>query len=346
MNKGEEFLATQKVSHALSVIPKRDNSYGYEKDDITSLTSFKSVDDLQSLDWPSTDTIATICDKEIRHLLGNNVSNIPILLTVATTSAAVMTTTTKTDSFSCIEGPSIVYRNSPLTKFDVTMTRTISNATYPGGELKFPIKWSESDSSDPLQFAVFDLSASDKYLGTNEVGTTMGDKQTDVWSSRDLQCSWKEADRPILLSVAKSQSRCYNKTEPVNNEYPCRIKYSWQVLGRSSQTSRTLLESLAKENVEEESVYDCSIKYSWQIIGIATQTSKRDFSVSECRSIVSILSPKLNPIRHDVKETSNALPATIWRNGKKFFVLNNQCTQTSAHKESQTNCIEIHVKSR
>ncbi|XP_076240955.1 uncharacterized protein LOC143183316 [Calliopsis andreniformis] len=334
--------STKKINHTISVISERKNSYKNE-DDIISLASLRSLTDLQNFDWSSTDTVTTICDKDMRHLLRNNVPSIPIVLTVATTSTAVTTSSTKTDAY-CCTGPSIVYCDPSLTKFDVTMTQTISNNRKHREELQFPVKWSESDISEPVQFTVFDLSTSDKLLGTSETNTIFGDNRNDVWPSKDIRYSWEDTDRSILLSLAKNPSRSYDKTEPVKNEYPCRIKYSWQVLGRGSQTSRTLLDSLTRENLEDESVHDCSIKYSWQIIGIATQTSKRDFSVSECRSLVSVLSPRANMIHQEVKE-NNTLPCTIWRNGKKFFVLNNQCTQTFAHKESQTNCIEIHVKS-
>ncbi|CAK9817687.1 hypothetical protein ANTQUA_LOCUS9526 [Anthophora quadrimaculata] len=152
------------------------------------------------------------------------------------------------------------------------------------------------------------------------------------------------------------------KLQKIERYHPCRIKYSWQVVGTSSQTSETLLANLAKEKEKEKEeggaldddesmVRSCSVKYSWQIIGITTQTCAKDFTVEGCRSAVSFLSARTenrggygcnNSNAKDTSSESAARVGTFWRNGKRFIVLNNQCTQTFAHKENQTVFTELY----
>lgn len=158
----------------------------------------------------------------------------------------------------------------------------------------------------------------------------------------------QKADRSTftLLVEDPSRRRC-EETYSSRKEHPCKIKYSWQVLGKGSQTSRTLLESIIKANgFDDESIHQCAIKYSWQIIGIATQTSKRDFAIAEGHPIASFSLAKIKRPRVNVMRTSEPKQAfTVWRNGKRFILLNNQCTQTIAHKANQTTFLEIHKKS-
>ncbi|XP_076680496.1 uncharacterized protein LOC143375375 [Andrena cerasifolii] len=332
----------QQVSCALLNVSKEGDNYENESEDITSV---RSLSDSQKNDWFSTDTVTMIYDKDI----GFTATNVPNMLTVTKTTTAAQSLA-KANSYFGEEGPSNQYCDSILTKIDVTVTETISNTINVVEELKVPARWSESNASNQIEFHAFDISASstNKFLQTNErVQEAIEDKRSEVRATRGLRYSWEDADHSIPLSLNTNRSRCYDETQPITNEYPCRIKYSWQVVGTSCQTSLTLLESLAKENnPNEESIHDCSIKYSWQIIGTATQTSKRDFTASECRSVISFLSPKTNTGSPSVRNPNSPSPVTISRNGKKFYVLNNQYTQTFAHKESQTNCIEIHVKSR
>ncbi|KOC68774.1 hypothetical protein WH47_06566 [Habropoda laboriosa] len=134
-----------------------------------------------------------------------------------------------------------------------------------------------------------------------------------------------------------------NGKEKMEHYHPCRMKYSWQVVGTSSQTSQTLLENLAKEKEgvveDDETMCNCTVKYSWQIIGITTQTCAKDFTVKECRSAVSFLSARIEDRGGDA---AAARTGTVWRNGKRFIVLNNQCSQTFAHKENQTVFTELY----
>lgn len=336
----------QRVSCTLLNVSNGGDNYENEAD----IISVRSLSDSQKTDWFSTDTVTTIYDKDI----GFTAKNVPNMLTVTTTTTTATATAAqlpnKANSYFVEEGPSNQYRDSILTKIDVTVTETISNTINVVEELKVPARWSESNASNQIEFHAFDISASNtnKFLQTNErMHDAIEDKRNEVLATRGLRYPWEDADHSIPLPLKTKRSRCYDEMQPIINEYPCRIKYSWQVVGTSCQTSRTLLESLTKENnPNEESIHDCSIKYSWQIIGTATQTSKRDFTASECRSVISFLSPKTNTGGLSVRNPNSASPVTISRNGKNFYVLNNQCTQTFAHKESQTNCIEIHVKSR
>ncbi|XP_043252522.1 uncharacterized protein LOC122397434 [Colletes gigas] len=319
--------ATRRINHSLSDVSNEGKIY----ESLINNDAFQLSNDLPEIDWYSTDTLQRIFDKEIQ-LLESNISNIPITVTVATTSTTMMTTAIKTDMYPCKQLIN-TYRDYKLTNTDVIAKKALSNniINHNSEELKFPI---ESNASKQVQFTGFDLSASNKFLETNETATVLKNKCNEIWSTRDFQYTGKNTDCLHLSYLTENLCR--------KNEYPCRIKYSWQVLGRSSQTSRTLLENLTKENgLDDESIHECCIKYSWQIIGSATQTSKTDFEASKCQ--LSLLSPKKNVIRND-NRTNNASPITIHRNGKRFFVLNNQCTQTFSHKENQTNFIEIHAK--
>ncbi|XP_034191592.2 uncharacterized protein LOC117609407 [Osmia lignaria lignaria] len=156
------------------------------------------------------------------------------------------------------------------------------------------------------------------------------------------------ADRSTFTLLVEDQSRwrCEDTYSP-RKEHPCKIKYSWQVVGKGSQTSRTLLESIIKANsFDDESIHQCAIKYSWQIIGMSTQTSKRDFAIAEGHPIASFSLAKIKRPRSNVMKASEpAQTVTVWRNGKRFILLNNQCTQTIAHKTNQTTFLEIHKKS-
>lgn len=189
-------------------------------------------------------------------------------------------------------------------------------------EINVPVKRIESNTISRGRSITFHLSQLDSVFAREE-------------------SSWGQDDHSILPLLARKESQIGNDTELREDQdrRPCRIKYSWQVIGTSSQTSRTLLESLVKENgyLDDESIYNCSVKYSWQIIGIATQTSIKDFTLPGCRSVVSFLPAKSNNVCRNAKATRDApVVATVWRNGKKFIVLNNQYTQTFAHKGSQT----------
>ncbi|XP_054008875.1 uncharacterized protein LOC128892458 [Hylaeus anthracinus] len=299
---------TRTVGHVVSEVSNDDNTCESVSDNV----AFQSLSDLREIDWFSADTLKTIFDKEMQ-MMEINTSNVPITLTVAAASTA----TIKTNIYPCKEQLTGPYHNFASTNTDNAAKKTLSNIIPHSKESQFPAKWNAMNASNLH---------TDQFLETNKTPGILGDTCKEIL---------KYTDRSRLSSLAENNDK-------LKNEHPCRIKYSWQVLGRGAQTSRTLLESLTKENNQEESVHDCCIKYSWQIIGTATQTSKTDSTAKDCRSALSVLSPRANANRGNTTGTNNALPVTVCRNGKKFFILNNQCTQTSAHKENQTNLAEIH----
>ena len=236
------------------------------------------------------------------------------------------------------------YRGYTLNDIDVRGIISNDVINY-DEELKYPIKRIESKSFNQVQCTMFDFSTSDNFSETNK-NDTIETTHSKILATRNFHHhSLENINYSILSFLTKNQSQdCANLQK---NNHVCRIKYSWQVIGTGSQTSKTLLTSLVEENnlPDGESVYKCSVKYSWQIIGIATQTSQRDFTISECRSAISFLPARTNVIRRFAKGTvCDSPPVTVWRNGKRFIVLNNQYTQTFTHKECQTIFTEFYKK--
>ncbi|XP_076292555.1 uncharacterized protein LOC143214896 [Lasioglossum baleicum] len=130
--------------------------------------------------------------------------------------------------------------------------------------------------------------------------------------------------------------------------YPCKPKYSWQVLGKNIQTSRTLLEQLLQETFDDTADYACSIKYSWQIIGIGTQTSKEDLVASRLSARSDVVRIVDGTSSKSSSKPSVTSPATNLprRSLNKAFLMSTQGTQTCAHKEIQTNCIDFYAEQR
>ncbi|OAD60677.1 hypothetical protein WN48_05239, partial [Eufriesea mexicana] len=242
------------------------------------------------------------------QLSENNLSNDSITSSnTSNISIILSTTTTETVKEGNVGKQCFLdsYCNSVLKKVGATVKETISDST---------------------------IDYEDHFLKTHQTNS-IEDIHSKILDTHNLQCHPQEN---IDHSIHRNE-----------HHHLCRIKYSWQVIGTSSQTSQTLLNNLVNGNkcFDDESVYNCSIKYSWQIIGIATQTSWKDFTASECHSAISFLSTNKKVICHTIKNTICDLSpetTTIWRKGKRFIVLNNQCTQTFAHKESQTVFTELH----
>ncbi|XP_017875415.1 uncharacterized protein LOC108622212 [Ceratina calcarata] len=266
-------------------------------------------------------------------MVSSNASNIPTTLsTMATTPSTVAGPKPKKanierqNSFIPFTGLKQKVEGTPKTAISTTIINY-------GDEIKFPVRKIASNAFSQVRCTAFDLLTADNFLETSDTDTYR-DLNGMIFPAHSFQHRDK-ADYSILSFLKMNQSR-YQDSK--TDYYPVRVKYSWQVLGTSAQTSRTLLESLIKENepLEDETVHNCSVKYSWQIIGIATQTSRRDLAASKRRSLVSILSARTNRPR-DIKKTDRPdTPIAIWRKGKRYIILNNQCTQTFVHKESQT----------
>ncbi|CAL7941845.1 unnamed protein product [Xylocopa violacea] len=278
-------------------------------------------------------------------IVSSNTTNIPLS---ATTTARI--TSMKRDSVE--KQPSFIpYCDSALRNVNRSMKRTVSSSMINRKEeLQFPVRCIESNIFSQVQCTTFDLSMPHSLLDTNETDA-LDDMYSKILTTHNFRRSLDNVAHPILSFFKMNQSQHQNNCYKNEHGYPCTIKYSWQVIGTSSQTSRTLLESLVNEKSihDDESTFDCSVKYSWQIIGIATQTSRRDLAAMGRHSTISFLSARANTTpRRNVKEIMNDAPTivTVWRKGKRYIVLHNQSTQTFAHKESQTVFMEFYKDSR
>ncbi|XP_076756838.1 uncharacterized protein LOC143426959 [Xylocopa sonorina] len=273
-------------------------------------------------------------------IVSSSTTNIPLS---ATTTARI--TSVQKDAVE--KQPSFIpYCDSALRDVNRSVKSTVSSSMISHKEeLQFPVTCIESNIFSRVQCTTLDLSMPDNLLDANRTDT-LDDMYSKILTTRNFRRALDNVDHSILSFFKTNQSQYQDSCCKKEHCYPCGIKYSWQVIGTSSQTSRTLLESLIKEKSihDDESRFDCSVKYSWQIIGIATQTSRRDLAAMGCHSAISFLSAKPNTTpRRDVKETANEAPiATVWRKGKRYIVLHNQSTQTFAHKDSQTVFMEFY----
>lgn len=174
----------------------------------------------------------------------------------------------------------------------------------------------------------------------------------------DIKYSW-EADNWMLSSQRRKQ---YNNEREIQNigwydrkPYDCKIKYSWQVIGTSTQTSHSLLQDLLNDiDIENnKSAYKmCNIKYSWQIIGISTQASLHNYNDQDYWNGM-LLTPNKNynenNIRIDNKKTDctklqDYLVNYSDKRLKRYLILNNQQTQTFAEKEIQADTSDYYAK--
>ncbi|XP_076661732.1 uncharacterized protein LOC143365440 [Halictus rubicundus] len=278
----------------------------------------RALRDLQKIDWLSTDTLTTIFDKAVR-LLETDSFGIPVAFTVATTPArrAKVTTVTVTETEAEAE------RKAETETETVTVTTTETEA-----EATTAVTTTPTDVCRSL-FNVFDA---DKLFGRYD-------------ESNASRTELDDTDRSIVPNAAANLSE---------DAYPCKFKYSWQVLGKNTQTSRTLLEHLLQDMFNDDddtTAYACSIKYSWQIIGISTQTSKEDLVASrlsarsdEIRNIDGTSSKSSSKPSSKPSSISPAPTKPPRRSLNKAFLTSTQGTQTCAHKEIQTNFIEFYVK--
>lgn len=164
---------------------------------------------------------------------------------------------------------------------------------------------------------------------------------------RDTKYSWKAFDGCMPSPRRSEHNNAQQSLEVYGGKpYECRIKYSWQVIGTSTQTSYSLLQDLLNDiNTEgHESQYKmCSVKYSWQIIGTSTQASLHDCNDSDYWSGV-LLKPNKNCNKSGSQIGDNKRDAKLsprkhakYPEGrlKRCLILNNQQTQTFAEKDVQ-----------
>ncbi|KAK2577147.1 hypothetical protein KPH14_003307 [Odynerus spinipes] len=142
----------------------------------------------------------------------------------------------------------------------------------------------------------------------------------------------------------------------IESGYDCRIKYSWQVIGTGSQTSKVLLYNFLEENknqiynnANQSSMYKCDVKYSWQIIGTGTQVALQNnndtdywtgivFKPNIHQDGKVIVGGKEKKIDDDVRLYK------VQPNGKKLLILNNQYTQTLTEKGTQSDFTDCKIK--
>lgn len=170
----------------------------------------------------------------------------------------------------------------------------------------------------------------------------------------DFKYSWK-LDRWMPYSRKKEHDNiCEIKDVELYKRkpyYDCKIKYSWQIIGTSAQTSYSLLQNLLNNlNTEDKAYKTCNIKYSWQIIGISTQASLHDHHKDSDYWEGMVLTPNKNYnnnkiAQNDNNETDyNRMQDYVKypeKQLKKYLILNSQQTQTFAEKTIQTDINDI-----
>lgn len=139
--------------------------------------------------------------------------------------------------------------------------------------------------------------------------------------------------------------------------YDCKIKYSWQAIGTSTQTSYSLLQDLlndtdTKSNMSAYKI--CNIKYSWQIIGTSTQASLCAINYNDQDYWNGmLLTPTKNYNENNIQIDNNETGCTklqdhsakyLEKRLKRYLILNNQQTQTFAEKEVQADTNDYYAK--
>lgn len=145
----------------------------------------------------------------------------------------------------------------------------------------------------------------------------------------DIKYSWQDFEN--WISPSEKNKKLNNKKSQLE------IKYSWQIIGMSAQTSETLINNYDINNKKPE----CKIKYSWQIIGTETQASMSNFSSLEESNYwdgkILTSSCKKNSLYSDNNNHDN------FKNNN-YRILYNESIQTSADKILQTELTDCRVK--
>ncbi|XP_047346510.1 uncharacterized protein LOC124947856 [Vespa velutina] len=199
---------------------------------------------------------------------------------------------------------------------------------------------------------VLDIKNNNSYLHISQSKRNNNQRYDIKCSFEDINCIGMPEKRSWLIktSEAKENKRC------MEDGCDCKIKYSWQIIGTSSQTSKVLLHNDLEENQsqfsdhnDKSSTYKCEIKYSWQIVGTGTQVALQNINDTDYWTGV-IFSPNIHRNRKsfidgEKKKTCNDIDwceLQGWK--KKCIILNNQCIQTLAEKKTQTDILDCNVK--
>lgn len=164
----------------------------------------------------------------------------------------------------------------------------------------------------------------------------------------EMKYSWQDLANWIPPSEKKkiNEGRQNFYINDKQKDIECKIKYSWQIVGLSSQTSNTFI---AQNNLTDDSNnYNCCIKYSWQIIGTGTQASLHDINTKKLQDDYwngKILMPNQckyipNIFNNNRKNVGNL----GGYNKNKNCILYCEITQTTADKCFQTDLTDCRVK--
>lgn len=227
------------------------------------------------------------------------------------------------------------------------------NDVLPGTNFSHSLQ-SHLNSFNTNYFSMDDSSLAEiqtKNRKTNKKNLIKSNQQEIDSTIHDIKYSWEIDD----WMPSRQRTKCDNRIKDVKiynkKSHDCEMKYSWQVIGTSAQTSYTLLQNLlnninAKNNKFAYKM--CSIKYSWQIIGTGTQASLLDnYNDPDYWSGILLTGNKNcneNSPEIDNNETDCTKLQDPEEGLKKYLMLNNQQTQTFADKEIQANSIDCCAK--
>ncbi|XP_070163260.1 putative leucine-rich repeat-containing protein DDB_G0290503 [Polyergus mexicanus] len=228
--------------------------------------------------------------------------------------------------------------------------------------LKSNINWSSTDNIGSIKMQdIIEIPANKKRNRIMEYATEKRHKcPYDPYDTiRNIKYSWATDSW-----MPSSQKKEYNKEREIKNmewygrkPYNCKIKYSWQAIGTSTQTSYSLLQDLlndtdTKSNMSTYKI--CNIKYSWQIIGTSTQASLCTINCNEQDYWNGMsLTPNKNYNGNNVQIDNNETGYTKLQDHsakysekrlKRYLILNNQQTQTFAEKEVQADTNDYYAK--
>ncbi|XP_066595662.1 putative leucine-rich repeat-containing protein DDB_G0290503 [Prorops nasuta] len=179
----------------------------------------------------------------------------------------------------------------------------------------------KNNSTDNIENSLFKLVSQEKFYC----------KDSNNYQLNGNKYSWQDVKNWVPPSKKKNSTDVDFTEIDVER---CKVKYSWQIIGVSTQTSEKLLKSVLNTSCESNydsnenlSQYKCAIKYSWQIIGKSTQACCLDVDdLDYWRG--TILTPN--------KAYTDAYSLKTEPKSVNKKILLNACIQTLADKNVQT----------
>ncbi|KAK0092738.1 hypothetical protein PV326_000703 [Microctonus aethiopoides] len=164
----------------------------------------------------------------------------------------------------------------------------------------------------------------------------------------EMKYSWQDLAHWIPPSEKKKidEGRQNFYINDKQKDIECKIKYSWQIVGLSSQTSNTFI---AENNLTDDSNnYNCCIKYSWQIIGTGTQASLHDINTEKLQDDYwngKILIPNQCKYIPNIFDNNRKNVGNLsGYNKNKNCILYCEITQTTADKCFQTELTDCRMQ--